>query len=173
MNACGKPEQQPQFHHVDACSKAAYRNLHLAQWVMQLYHTKPLLQARLHFVFNAAVILLLQRIMHNDLTSSKEIDFAIDVFVRQSHAGSNYERDCLQVLKDLKVLVERYVAASSSAQQSFIADHTSSLSGLLQDDHAGVSQNRQPLSDEGGHVYHELMTWIQDDRSQLHGSFQI
>lgn len=173
MNACSKLEQQPQFNHIDACSKAAHRNIHLAQWVMQLYHTRRLLQAGLHFVFNAAVILLLNRVLRNDLEASKEIDFAIDIFARQSRIGTNYERDCLQVLKDLKILIDRFLAGSYSTQKSYPSGPADVSSGFFHDTHFSVSQDRQAFPNDGGNVYQELLTWIQDDSSQLHSSFRM
>ncbi|KAF9737555.1 fungal specific transcription factor domain-containing protein [Paraphaeosphaeria minitans] len=174
MNACSKLERPSQFNHIDACSKAAYRNIHLAQWVMQLYHTRRLLQAGLHFVFNAAVILLLNRVLRKDLASSKEIDFAIDVFDRQSHIGTNYERDCLQVLKDLlKILIDRFLAGSCSTGPNVPSDPASISSGLLQDTKFGDYHDRQAFMNDGDEVYQELITWIQDDSSQLQSSFRI
>lgn len=179
MNACSWIlEQQPQFHHIEACSKAAHRNIHLAQWVMQLYNTRRLLQAGLHFVFNAAVILLLNRVLRNHLAASDDISFAIDLFTQQSRTGTNYERDCLQVLKDLKVLIDRFLAGSgaASAQQVYkndMSDVSPVLFNNTVDTHFDATQNRSFLPNDGGNVYQELMTWIQDDNSQLHSSFRI
>ncbi|KAJ4298271.1 hypothetical protein N0V90_006171 [Kalmusia sp. IMI 367209] len=177
MNACSwNLEQQPHFNNIDACTKAAHRNIRLAQWVMQLYNTRRLLQAGLHFVFNAAVILLLDRVLHNHLAASDEINFAIDLFTQQSRTGTNYERDCLQVLKDLKVLIDRFLAGSYSVQQTYPSDASSVSPALFNtpvDNHFDVTQGRQFLPNEGGNVYQELMTWMQDDNSQLHSSFRI
>jgi hypothetical protein len=173
MNACSKLEQQPQFNHIDACSKAAQRNIHLAQWVMQLYHTRRLLQAGLHFVFNAAVILLLNRVLRDDLAASDQIDFAISVFAQQSRIGTNYERDCLQVLKDLKILIDRILDESFSKPQNYSPDPAGVAPTFFHNARFDVSLGRQILPNDGDNVYQELMTWIQDDSSQLHSSFRI
>ncbi|KAJ4355863.1 uncharacterized protein N0V89_003884 [Didymosphaeria variabile] len=174
MNACSwKLEQQPQFNRIDACSKAAQRNIHLAQWVMQLYNTRRLLQAGLHFVFNAAVILLLNRVLRNQSAAAKEIDFAIDVFTQQSRIGTNYERDCLQVLKDLKILLDRFLSGSCATQQNYSANPARVSQGFINDTQFDVAQGRQILPSNGGNVYQELITWIQDDNTQLHSSFRI
>lgn len=177
MNACSwNLEQQPQFNHIDACSKAAHRNIHLAQWVQQLYNTRRLLQAGLHFVFNAAVILLLNRVLRNSLEASDEIDFAIDIFHRQSRTGTNYERDCLQVLKDLKVLIDRFLAGLPSLQQNYPNDLSVVSPHIFNhaiDAHFDATHGRQILPNDGGNVYQELMSWIQDDNSQLYSSFRI
>ncbi|RYF36425.1 MAG: hypothetical protein EOO38_27695, partial [Cytophagaceae bacterium] len=61
--AQGRPPQHCQARHIYACSAAAHRNLLLAQQIT--LSGRKLLQAGLHFVFNAAVVLLLKRIMAN------------------------------------------------------------------------------------------------------------
>lgn len=177
MNACSwNLEQQPQFNHIDACSKAALRNIHLAQWVMQLYNSRRLLQAGLHFVFNAAVMLLLNRVLRNNLEASDEIAFAIDVFARQSRTGTNYERDCLQVLKDLKILIDRFLASLASPPQAYSNGPSNIAPNFFTstiDARFDTRQGRQVLPNDGANVYQELMTWIQDDNSQMYSSFRI
>ena len=177
MNACSwNLEQQPHFNHVDACSKAAHRNIHLAQWLMQMYTTRRLMQGGLHFVFNAAVILLLNRVLRNNTEASDEIEFAIEIFVRQSRTGTNYERDCLQVLKDLRALIDRFLAGSKSPQQTYASnppDRSSTPFNSTGNASLDLAQYRQPSQSDGGHVYQELMTWMQDDNSQMYSSFRI
>lgn len=181
MNACSwNLEQQLQYNHVEACSKAALRNIHLAQWVMQLYNSRRLLQAGLHFVFNAAVILLLNCVLRNNMEASDEVAFAIDVFARQSRTGTNYERDCLQVLKDLKILIDRFLAILVPPPHTF-SNGLSNVSPNISpnfftttiDAQIDTRQGRQGLPNDGGNVYQELMTWIQDDNSRMYSSFRI
>lgn len=177
MKACSwNLEQQPQFNYVDACSKAAHRNIHLAQWVMQLYNTRRLLQSGLHFVFNAAVILLLNCVLHNTAEASDEIAFAIEIFARQSRTGTNYERDCLQVLKDLKALIDRFLAGSKSPQHVYASNPSDKPLDAFNariDAPFDSIQDRQMSQSDGGHVYQELMTWMQGDSSQMYSSFRI
>lgn len=161
-------EQQPQFNHVDACSKAARRNIRLAQWAMQLYNKRRLLQAGVHFVPNAAVIFLLKCVLREDPGASDDIAFAIDIFARQSRTGTNYKRDCWQVLKDLKALIDQFLARSLSTQQNYASnmpDTSTNSSNNTINTHLDVVQDRDSLMHDGGSVYHELMTWMQDDNS--------
>ncbi|KAF2634436.1 hypothetical protein P280DRAFT_376198, partial [Massarina eburnea CBS 473.64] len=101
-------EHDPQYKQIQACSSAAHSNICIAQWVIQLYKQRRVLQANLHIVFNAAVVLMLNRILRAYAGAvDSEIQFAINLFAQESKTGNNYQRDCLKVLKDLKTIVDR------------------------------------------------------------------
>lgn len=106
-------QQHPQAEYLYACLNAAQENLVIAQRIIAI---RKLLQAGLHFVYNAAVILLLDRILNGTQSQhpaenlhGPEIDFAIEVFEKESKTGTHYPRDCCKVLQDLKALVAGYL----------------------------------------------------------------
>lgn len=172
-----KLEQQPEFEYIRECTEAAHRNINLARWVLQRYNTKRLLQAGLHFVFNAAVMLLLHRVLHNQLSASEEIKFAIDLFNQQSQTGTNYERDCLKVLKDLNMLIDRFLSSVYTAQQthnSNVPNESDIRLNVTNGHQVHVGYDRQLTLNEVGNVSQELLVnWLQNSESQLYGSFRI
>lgn len=102
--------------YISACIQAAQSNVQLAYEM----HSTPRrwLQSSLHFLFNAAVILLLDRISSaydaraktdRAVKGSHEeaIAFAIDVFMKEAKTGTNYQADCCKVLQDLQDLSGR------------------------------------------------------------------
>lgn len=107
-----------------------------------------------------------------------EIDFAINLFAQEAKTGSNYQRDCYQVLKDLKTLIDRFLnlERSDMIHQNFNLrpDDLSSASSFSNGhtEQANNARGRQYSIDEGGDVYQELMNWMQND-SQLQSSFRI
>lgn len=173
-------EQHPQFKHIQACSSAAHYNICLAQWVVQLYNSRRLLQAGLHFVFNAAVILLLNRVLRAYAGAvDAEINFALELFESEARIGSNYQRDCYQVLKDLKTLIDRFLfaeqpdAPSESYAMTQNGPPPSSLFSNGQSDSVDDTRARNLYLNESDDLYQELMTWTQPDDSQLHNTFRI
>ncbi|KAF1970765.1 hypothetical protein BU23DRAFT_202626 [Bimuria novae-zelandiae CBS 107.79] len=169
-------EEQSHFNRIHTCSKAAHHNIRIAQWVLHLYNTRRLLMSNLHFVFNAAVILLLNRVLRNNLESAEEIAFAIDLFTRQSRTGTDYERDCLQILKDLEALIDRFLAGSYSSQQTYFTESSTFASGLFNytiDSHFDPMHGRQLFPNDGGNVYQTLKTWMEDGNPQFNSSFRI
>ncbi|KAL6704439.1 hypothetical protein ACN47E_008183 [Coniothyrium glycines] len=144
-------EQHPHAGYIRICADAALQNLVLAQ---RLKLKRKLLQAGLHFVFNAAVILLLHRIIRSnrgshtspldghadspmspmaDQQNMPEIQFAIDAFEQESVSGTNYTKDCFEVLRDLKAITDQYVRPTRAI-------------GDIHDDFRAL-----------------MMTWMQDD----------
>ncbi|KAF9690650.1 hypothetical protein EKO04_011518 [Ascochyta lentis] len=112
--------------HSRACIEAAQRNLHLSRLMGSTNRTW--LQSGLHFLFNAAVVLLLSRISYaweegvpSDRAAegpfASDISFAIQVFEHAARIGTNYPRDCCRVLHDLKALTDRYVSVPKSRQR--------------------------------------------------------
>ncbi|CAO2649768.1 Nn.00g010600.m01.CDS01 [Neocucurbitaria sp. VM-36] len=184
-------EQHTHRSHLQACSAAAHENLVLAQ---RTQSSRKLLQAGLHFVFNAAVILLLDRLVHGitgheagcsngHMTPTPpgedlhylEIQFAISIFEQESKTGTNYPRDCCKVLRDLRALVGHHITQSQlDFRQGDITHRTRNdlamQSGLDQSPGASSSQ---PSSSEDSELYQEMMTWVQRDGLQLRDSLHI
>lgn len=183
-------EQHSHGTHLRTCSAAAHRNLSLAR---RLWSSRKFLQAGLHFVFNAAVILLLDRIVHGtqahlvglghaipmqhieEELHASEIQFAIHVFEQESRTGTNYPRDCCRVLQDLKALVDRYLSQSrASCQTGSIAGHDRDPSAVQIDpDPSSEAQLSQAFPSDGNDLYQELMTWVQSDGLQLRNGLLV
>lgn len=179
----GKYPQPGDVHgpHMHACSAAAYRNLLLAQHLVQ--SGRKMLQAGLHFIFNAAVILLLNRLMRSTpridfgdsdihstpMTPEEEriessIQFAIEVFQAESRTGTHYPRDCYQVLQGLNALTGRNLTwqkETCSQQQMQDTDH-----GAAASDCEGAT--RFNLEGEDSAIYAEIMNWEQSNGLQLY-----
>ncbi|KAI4676386.1 uncharacterized protein J4E88_007302 [Alternaria novae-zelandiae] len=182
MNGQWSVQQHAHSKYVQACPEAAQRNLLLAK---RLRSTRKLLQAGLHFVFNAAVILILDQILHSSSTAptatalnapvyAMEIDFAMRTFEEESRTGTNYPRDCYKVLQDLKALVDRYLSHGhghfeqsndpglviNTPRPQYNAQRDAELQGNASNTTAGT-------------VYQELRTWMQSDGLKLHNSLLI
>ncbi|KAH7130011.1 hypothetical protein B0J13DRAFT_627143 [Dactylonectria estremocensis] len=107
----------PQLSHLRRCVIAAEHNIRLARHILALNHPRKLLQAGLHFIFNAAICLMLQDLIYIEDVTPKDphardhdLDFVIARFEEESQVESNYGRDCAAVLRDLRALVQRLQA---------------------------------------------------------------
>jgi hypothetical protein len=182
------PEDRAQGSHIQACLAAAHNNLRLAQRVRQSGR-RPL-QAGLHFVFNAAVILLLKRLtgtrsnnapgssdLHVITETSIEdqfessIRFAIESFEEEAKTGTHYPRDCCRILQDLDALTNRYMIPRKQADlpQQNVKNHAHA--GLHADNRRNSVTDAhivQPLYCERAANYEEIMTWMRDDGLHLH-----
>ncbi|KAI4962357.1 hypothetical protein J4E86_001390 [Alternaria arbusti] len=182
MNGSWSVQQHAHSKYVQACPEAAQRNLLLAK---RLRSTRKLLQAGLHFVFNAAVILILDQILHSSSTAptatalntpvyTLEIDFAMRTFEEESRTGTNYPRDCYKVLQDLKALVDRYLShGHGHFEQSNDPGLVINTPGTQYNAQRGTELQGNPLNTTAGTVYQELRTWMQSDGLKLHNSLLI
>lgn len=180
MNGQWSAQQHVHGKHIQICLEAAHSNMVLAQ---RLRSVRKLLQAGLHFVFNAGVILLLEQILHHSSSReippakvhTPEIEFTMRTFEEESRTGTNYPRDCFKVLQDLKALVDRYLSP----------EHPASEPGSYSDGGAGtpgppctvprgldIQGNPVTLSESHG-LYQEMQTWIQSDGLRLHNSLPM
>jgi hypothetical protein len=182
MNGQWSVQQHAHSNYVHACSEAAQRNLVLAQ---QLRSTRKLLQAGLHFVFNAAVILILDQILRssdngttptllNTAVYASEIDFAMRTFDEESRTGTNYPRDCYKVLQDLKALVDRYLShGHGHFEQGNDPGLIICTPGAQYDTQRGLELRGNASNITADTVYQELRTWMQNDGLKLHNSLLI
>ncbi|EFQ31395.1 fungal specific transcription factor domain-containing protein [Colletotrichum graminicola] len=179
---------------ISTCSEAAHRNLYIARWLLSLTGgSSKLLQAGLHYVFNAAIVLMLEDLLSPNLvlpsTESDDIKFAIGVFEEEAKTGSHYGHDCATVLQDLKSLVQRLRVDGQGASSARTGGPATP--GLPPDD-ATIASNsntptrtvsRQPEQptfspgptqlhsmDESGPLYQELMTWMDNSDMQLYST---
>lgn len=170
--------------HTRACTEAAQRNLELARLLQST--NRNWLQSGLHFLFNAAVTLLLSRISsacENDVDSDRatdgpyaaEIRFAIDVFEQEAKTGTNYPRDCCRVLQDLKALTDRYVLTQRIPDlQHCAVDRNLNMSTAQPDtDSPAPLRGHSHGSVKGPTAYQEMMTWAQIDGLQLQDTLVI
>lgn len=165
------PEVTVHEKHARVCTEAAQRNLKLARLLQSANGTW--LQSGLHFLFNAAVILLLNRIYsaHRDTVQadpafegrySAEIGFAIGIFEQEAKTGTNYPQDCCRVLQGLKALTDRYVIMErrpNLQQWSIVRELPASVSNT-----SPSSQQSPPQGSDHFHsVYESLKTWASTD----------
>jgi hypothetical protein len=110
--------QFPDATQVSACLAAAYDNLILGNCIKS--SGRKLLQAGLHFVFHAAVILLSENFMRSirpresdasrnltmfsDAGIEANIRFAIETFEEEAKTGTRYTRENCRVLQSLNAL---------------------------------------------------------------------
>lgn len=177
-------DQHPQAMHIRACSKTAYRNVVMGRNLNNIMRS---VQAGLHFIFNATVILLLNRIVisipkrqdysvgtrstssePDDHDHTSEIAIAIEIFEYESKAaGTHYPKDCYRVLLDLKALVDRYL--SQPAGRPLPQNNTGSVRGAATL-HNSTERYPQPEPDqhEDHSMSREMTTWKQGDGLELH-----
>ena len=178
-------DNHPQIARIRQCSDAARRNLRLGRWLLEISPAHKLLLPELHYIFNAAIILMLHQIVFVNLRTHdvSEIEFAIEAFAHEAESGAAYAQVCAGVLKDLSVLVQRL---RSLTFDRAAADRDASYAGA-------VAEQQQPLSSSlsrgpmmsgvegqpdtptvtGGDVFQVLDAWLRDDDVQLYNSFLI
>lgn len=164
--------------HSQTCIEAAQRNLELARILQST--SRNWLQSGLHFLFNAAVILLLSRISSackNKVDSDRaiegphaaEIAFAIHVFEQEATTGTNYPRDCCRVLQDLKVLTDRFVLTRSET----VSQHVRSFDSLVSQSATPSLQRHMQGPNDEPFLHQELLSWVHPNGPQLQDTLHI
>ncbi|QGI60499.1 hypothetical protein CEK27_004470 [Fusarium fujikuroi] len=162
----------------------------LARQILLVNHPRKLLQAGLHFIFNAAIVLMLQQLVEDLSPSSRsekarslDLDFVIGRFEDESRVGSNYGRDCATVLRDLRVLVQRLpipVDMSTATRSVNMTQTTTTYDPIANRTHVDMGQQwsdklasealQQPILVDQGHIlYNELVSWIDVDWQSNNG----
>lgn len=183
----------PQLSHLRRCIVAAEHNIRLARHTLALNHPRKLLQSGLHFIFNAAICLMLQQLIYIEDVAPKDphardhdLDFVIARFEEESQVGSNYGRDCAAVLRDLRALVQRLqvrmdqcLASARSGEPTHQLVHAPAMTrapmeiGQPWPQKVGSEVLQQPIHIEEGHtLYEEIVSWIDDDW-QPYGAYLI
>ncbi|EXF86601.1 fungal specific transcription factor domain-containing protein [Colletotrichum fioriniae PJ7] len=190
-------------HHADrisSCSKAAHENLYLARWLMGLNGgTRKFLQAGLHYIFNAAIILMLEELLVFSPAAEPDdinVNFAISIFEEEAKTESNYARDCAAVLKDLQSIVKNlrldsqavYTARAGGisggpSTPGLTSDDVTNVSSSINTPSTSYSQQSQhqtfppgpnqvlyPMTTENGAIYEELMAWVEHNDAQLYSN---
>jgi len=167
-----QPNQASSGPHIPMCSAAAHRNLLLAERLMR--SGRKLLQAGLHFVFNASGQPEMRSIptMQFEEGVESSVHFAVAVFEEEARTGTNYPRDCCKILQDLNALTDRYLAWQDQAD-SYPMD----TANYVHPEGTGASDAVDPsdlrhLCGEASSI-HEMIGWIQSDGLQPHNSLYI
>ena len=116
-------EHHSQLQNIRTCSNAARRNLRLARWLVDLSPSRKLLQAALHHVFSAEIMLMLQEMVCSNLEPIDlvNIDYGVELFESEANAGSAYARECLKILRDMKALVNKFKVPMDQAEAAAAA----------------------------------------------------
>ena len=177
---------------VRQCTDAARRNLQLGSWIRKMSPVRKLLFQEAHSVFNAAIILLLSRLVltnpdiHNSFAS--HFAFALEVFSHDDSLGYNFGFDCLEVLHDLHSLVdklEKHLLASEGMSREAL--RLRNIAQIATDESLGYSAQfcsesafgpesrpangqtpaQTPAIAEEGILYQELQGWLERDEGCL------
>ncbi|KXJ88613.1 hypothetical protein Micbo1qcDRAFT_138397 [Microdochium bolleyi] len=136
------------YQHIQDCIATARNNIKLGRWVRDLSMTKKLLSQDLHHIFNAAIILLLNQLLDDNLGAQDSLDilFVIDVFKDESYGDRrDYPKDCARVLEDLKALILK-LRNQSLDDQGMRNSNTNSGNQTMSTDRPMYDANgRQPL----------------------------
>lgn len=169
----------PRIGLLGRCVAAADANVRLARHTLALNHPRKLLQAGLHFIFNAAICLMLRALLDAEPRLGRrggrgrecDLDFVVARFDEEARLGSNYGRDCAAVLRDLRVLVQRLRPGGEEEEDEEgqegqvqtgyqVVDMGQAWTNKVE--HRGVQQ--PAIHVEQGHtLYEELVSWMDDD----------
>ena len=120
-------------------------------------------------------------------TLDSDLDFVIARFDEESRMGSNYGRDCANVLRDLGVLVHRLrVPVEPSLETTHGSNGVEASTSVPVQNRAGFEEKSswaqrtcsqaipQQIHVEQGHVlYDELVSWIDDEWPHQYGGHLI
>jgi hypothetical protein len=173
VNDLNSPGQPTHEKYIRACNDAAQRNVQLARLLQST--NRSWLQSGLHFLFSAAVVLLLDRISsgyersintdRNHGPHDAEIVFAIRVFEQEAETGTNYQADCCKVLQGLKALSDRCIVTQRElSTQQRLGDRNH---------HAAIPRPATPCEQKTLNrtgtdctVHQEMLLWSQADNLQ-------
>lgn len=153
----------------EPCIAAALRNMRLARHVATLHRPRRLLHSGLHFVFGAVLCFVLQGLLgSDDLTTSREVDFAVELFGRESQTGNTYGLACANALREVQMLVARHrggaaaaAAAAMEVEQGFEQQNMSQDSLWLGSD---ISQGSGQTGGSGS-LHEDVLSWMDHDWS--------
>lgn len=161
----GSKDDNAQLGHLKSCIDAASSNMRLARHFAAINrHNRPL-HAMLHYVFSAAVCLILQDLVYpqtdgsseETLSRSRDIQYGLSTIEEMdNHLLDTNDRSCTSTLSDLRVLVARLTTSNYSDHQS--------TAGSLQA--LGMASDFQPPAmhiETEPALYNELVNWMDDD----------
>lgn len=164
-------ESHPQAVHLMSCVAAARRNMHLARHLVTLNRRGKLLHAGLHFVFDAAVCLLLHELAADETTPTEDgpgdadastgadVDFAIQKLQEDAGFGNRLARDSADTLQHLRSLLARLkLPMDPSLVPAVMAPEL--LQPQMQIDATGPQG-----------LYDDLATWMDSDWPMYEGGY--
>ncbi|KAG6299373.1 hypothetical protein E4U09_008195 [Claviceps aff. purpurea] len=164
-------EVKPQNEPLKLCIAAAVRNMALARHVSTLNGDRKTLHAGLHFIFHAAVCLILRPLVfkHENLpddaiSAMNDVDYGISKMLEASAKGNTDGRACADTLGELRRLVERLLAPSEQCPLLEVPPSLSSAASMVP--HlVGTQEGPLPPRPIGNDpvLYDEFVTWMGDD----------
>lgn len=162
----GSKDDTAQLGHLKSCIDAASSNMRLARHFVAINRHRRPLHAMLHYVFSAAVCLILQDLVYpqstdgsseETLARSRDIQYGLTTIEQIDSCASDPDgKSCTNTLQDLRVLVARLTASAYTDPQAA----TGPLQAL------GMPSDFQPPSmhiESEPALYNELVTWMDDD----------
>ncbi|QLI66493.1 uncharacterized protein G6M90_00g035230 [Metarhizium brunneum] len=158
----------PQIENLKCCISAAIRNMALARHLSTLNGQRKTLHAGLHFIFHAAVCLILRPLVFREESSQEEaiaamndVDYGIKKMLEAASKGNTDGQRCAETLQELRCLVGRLTAplgqdpilSTISSSAPTIAPHLVSQE---------LPPPPMPIGDDPV-LYDELVTWMGDD----------
>lgn len=179
-------QAHPRFEYLRRCICASLHNIQLARHFIYLSHPRKLLQAGLHFIFNAAVVLILQELVHTegeDVANGQvysyfphahdtDIDFVLANFQEEADGGNNYGKDCVTVLRDLRFLVKKIKSKLDSCSRCALSVHpaVSSYNGkgmisgnTMADQEMTTTMTPSVQIGQEQTLYYQLLSWIENE----------
>jgi hypothetical protein len=168
MNQTTTMDSVPRVEHLKCCISAAVRNAALARHLSTLNGHRKTLHAGLHFIFHAAVCLILRPLVFREESSQdaaiaamNDVDYGIQKMLEAASKGNTDGQRCAETLQELRCLVERLTAPVGHDPMLSMA----SSSALPLAPHL-ISQELPPppmaIGDDPV-LYDELVTWMGDD----------
>lgn len=162
------PAPKRQYPHWDTCINAALRNMRLSRHLATLHRPRRLLHTALHHVFNAALCFLLQSLVmdSSDMDTSREVEFAIELFDREAQTGNTYGLRCSNTLRQLQMLIARRQQDSTASmeidtEQMFEGISTDTLWQSQGFDLTQVQGNTEEES--SGTLHDDVLSWMDQD----------
>jgi hypothetical protein len=171
----------PPTHFSEALASAAQRNMRLARHIATLHRPRRLLHSGLHFVLSAVLCFQLQVLLGDESAPMREVDFAIELFERESQTGNTYGFSATGALKDIKALIIMVKSGSNFpavAAAATAATAAASGGGAMElDTGSSLDQTASWITGEMEHesnpassgLYEEVLSWMNQDWSGYQG----
>jgi hypothetical protein len=119
-------EPKPPTPYLKICMAAARHTIRLARHMLLINRPRKLLYSGLHFIYAAAVCVVLQELVYASMMQPEEltagtrmVDFVIERFEEEARLGSSYGRDNARTLRELRSLVMRIRTPLQSHMEAF------------------------------------------------------
>lgn len=150
----------------EECIAAAHRNMRLARHLATLHRPRRLLHSGLRFVFGAALCFLLQSLVGNDnVSSAREIQFAVELFDREAQASNTYGLSCASVLRELQTLAVKLSGGATAMEFEQALGHAAEqhFGQASTDVGLGIPQDGMVDGSGGISLHDEVLSWMEHD----------